>query len=225
MSNIFVENREHASLLVIVFNSSYPHSVERPFEFFDLTSALQCSRIHCKDPAFVFYHGGIDQQHRGIRAMASRLQQHIADLSPRVTIALGASSGGYAAVVFGHLCGFDHVHGLGTVTCLLPEFMREHAREDTPLRWVRYQKLWNLPEADWALFDLVHVLAKHNGRTKYYLHFCADNARDRSMSERLAKSPGVTLLPYPCNHHYVTVYMHKNNLLGRLFGLPPIRER
>jgi hypothetical protein len=101
--------------------------------------------------------------------------------------------------------------------------MREHAQEDTPLRWERYQQLWDLPEADWGMFDLVDVLAKHNGRTKYYLHYCSDNARDRITSERLGKSPGVTLLPYPCDHHYVTLYLHKNNLLARLFGPQPIQ--
>lgn len=217
--HIYVEKGRHDQLLLLVFNSDFHHPLvnRKPFQFFELTARLECSRIHCRDRHFIFYHDGLDEQHPNVQATADFLRERIREFAPAVTIALGASSGAYAALVFGHLLGLDHVHALGPVTCLLPKYLEEHAREDTELRWHRYRALWASPNADWNLFDLAQVLAVDNGRTKYYLHYCEGYERDRMASERLKGLPGVTLCPYDCDHHFVVVHMIRENLLQLLF--------
>lgn len=216
---LLVEQGKNDQLLVLAFNSDFvsPKSAHRPFEFFELTSILGCSRIHCVDRKFLFYHEGIDELCGDIHSVAGVLRDHIAALAPKVTVALGASSGAYAATVFGHRLGLDHVHALGPVTCLYPEYMEQHAREDTEERWIRYRKLWESPRADWDLFDLAKVLRLHNGRTRYYQHYCSGCARDRYAAERLKGLPGVHLSPYDCDHHYVVFHLVKEKLLQRLF--------
>jgi len=219
--SVYWEKGQHDQLLVLVFNSDFrtPLSERRPHEFFELTERLKCSRIHCVDRKFVFYHDGLDEKHPSIRSSAALLRELIHGLAPKVTIVLGASSGAYAALVFGHLLGLDHVHAFGPVTCVLPDYMKEHAQEDSESRWQRYHALWKSPNADWGLFDLAKVLKDYNGHTKYYLHYCGGYDRDRLASERVSGLPGVTMCPYDCNHHYVVVHMHRENILKRLFPI------
>ncbi len=226
--SLLVEEGEHRSLLVLAFNSAFRRMGRRRFEFSILTHSLRCSRIHCRDRLRLWYHGGIDEAHPDIPSSTELLRRYIAELSPNDVIVLGASAGGYAAVLFGHLLGADSVHAFAPSTRLTPEYVHQSPFFGSSQRqqwWLeRCRLLWALPSAVPRFFDLSRVLSEYNGRTKYFVHYCTGSDKDRADAEWIRSSPGVRLFAHDCHGHAVFAHLLQRNLVYKLVQ-PELQDR
>jgi len=213
--NLVVERGADPSVLVVVFSGARGQWGARPFDFLDTTNSLKYSRILCRDPYGTWYHDGLSEL-SGIRPLVELMRGHIADLAPKVTLFIGNSAGGYAAILFGHLLMADAVHAFAPQTCLKPDHVKRYRRLDKPEKVAAYEQLWRSPGAEWDWLDLNEVLEHHNGRTTYLIHICEDSETDRSAADWVASRPGVHIRTYPCGGHGVSRYIAKQKLLYKL---------
>jgi pimeloyl-ACP methyl ester carboxylesterase len=167
------------------------------FDFWDLTGTIGSSRILVRDPWGLWYQKGIGRDVRSFPALVELLRRHIEELAPARVTMIGTSMGGYAAILAGHVLGVDEVHAFATQVSIHPVRM-VRARDGL----IRTRALDLLPlllrgRDLRALLDLAPLLARHNGRTRYFLHTCG-NCRDERRADVLAAHPGVHVLRYPC---------------------------
>ena len=81
------------------------------------------ARLYLKDENNTFYQHGIPGLTDSIDATARWLEQAIARLRPTRIRTLGVSSGGYGAIVYGHLLGADAIHAIAPEIVLgLPQY-------------------------------------------------------------------------------------------------------
>jgi hypothetical protein len=64
----------------------------------------------------MYYHYGVDREHRDWPSLIDYLRGEIARLQPKKVLCVGTSSGGYAAIVAGHHLKADFVHAFGPQT-------------------------------------------------------------------------------------------------------------
>jgi hypothetical protein len=218
MANSSVEVREGADprVVVLVFSGAMGQWGMGQYDFAQATNSIGYSRILCRDPHLMWYHGGLDAQHPDIRTSADLLRERIAALAPRAVLVLGNSLGGYAAILFGHLLGADVVHAFAPQTCLKPDYVRQYRKLDTQAKTAAYERLWSSPAAARDCFDLNSVLARHNGRTTYFIHYCRENDVDRQAAAWIAAREGVKLQAYDCNGHMVARHIVKERLLFKI---------
>ena len=129
--------------------------------------------ILVRDPFERNYDFGLGTPIGSVTALASWLREKREEMSHvREVYTLGHSSGGYGALLFGHLIAADRVFS----------FSPRAARLDG---------------AETAKTALVQWLATHNGKTAYEVCFSPLHPPDLALAERLGRCPGVTLVPRP----------------------------
>jgi pimeloyl-ACP methyl ester carboxylesterase len=178
-----------------------------------VSELLEFSRILCRDEHGIWYHKGLSPETPDYPSSVAWLLEILSELAANTSIAVGTSSGGYAALLYGHLLRVDSVHAFSPHTCL----ERGHAFETRGLknadRAELYDRLEAYPLAAREFFDLAEVLKHHNGKTKFFVHYCSSSERDRIDCERLRGLPGVTVTPHPCKGHNVALHLAKRRLL------------
>src|SRR5262249_9512716 len=127
----------------------------------------------------------------------------------RYTYCSGPSSGGYAAILFGHYLEVDIVYAFAPVTLINLDFLK------------RFGGLKDVSLISEEHRDLTKVLAKHNGKTRYKIFYCEGNIRDRKYAERLKGIPGVELCPQVGHTHNVIQAINDSGRLGQLFEAAP----
>ncbi len=227
--NVLVRKGADPSILVIAFNSHFQYLGMRSneFELSSVTDAMGCSRIHCKDPQFVWYHAGLDSDHLDIRSSLQLLKELVTELAPTTLITTGASAGGYAALLSGHYLGANYVQVFGPNTCLARSQLEAVGATIRGPIWMRYERLWALPSAAADLYDLATVLAEHNGRTRYCVHYCAGSEKDRMSADHVRHLPGFEFFAHACRDHYIAVHMAMLGLLEPVLSpgtQPRLRE-
>jgi hypothetical protein len=127
----------------------------------------------------------------------------------RQTYCSGPSSGGYAAILFGHYLQVDVVYAFAPVTLIDLHDLKKYGGRKDISRITEEQR------------DLALLLAKHNGRTRYKIFFCDWHIRDRTYAERIQHLPGVELYPQPGTTHNVIQVMYETGRLRELFDTAP----
>lgn len=214
--NLMVEIGEDSSLLFVVFSGALNRFGASRFEFQQTMSMYGHSRILCRDPKRLWYHEGMEDRHGNIAEATERLSAKIDELAPKTVIVAGNSTGGYAALLFGHLLQSDYVHAFSPQTCLEPGHVRSYRRLDTPEKVNAYRKLWSSSRATREYFDLAQVLKQHNGKTRYFIHYCSNRLDDKIAAERMRDVTGMFLLPHDCESHMVVRYLHRKGLLTKV---------
>lgn len=219
-SPVLVEEGEDRSVLVIACTGFKGGLTMPTFDFLALTRLTRYSRILLLDTSRTCYLGGIPPLLEGYAALLAHLRENIAALAPRKIICIGASSGGFGALLLGHELGADYVHAFSPYTYL------DHASVD------RYQdpdgagnqaeaftRIQALPPEVHRLFDLQAVLARHNGKSRYFIHACRNSHWDMVRAKHLKSCPGALVIGYPCSGHGVASTLARNHLLGDLLKL------
>lgn len=80
-----------------------------PFEFFSLTRGMDVSRLFVRDLHQAWYHRGVPGQGATIDEVAESLKRIVAERQVEHLVVTGASSGAYAALVFGRLLNAGRV--------------------------------------------------------------------------------------------------------------------
>ena len=89
------------------------------------------------------------------------------------TFCCGPSSGGYAAILFGHYLQVDVVYAFAPVTLIDLTDLKKYGGRKECSRITEQHR------------DLARLLAQHNGRTRYKIFFCDGHARDRTYAARI----------------------------------------
>jgi hypothetical protein len=150
--------------------------------------------ILLRDPFDENFARGVGRGIDSVAALAEWLLAARQDLAHvRRVYCLGHSSGGAAALLFGHLVGADVVFAFS------PRSAPEGAAE--------------------ANANLARLLREHNGVTSYRIWFARDNDADRAFAARLADCPGVTLDPregFDADHDLMARLMDRGDFAALL---------
>jgi len=217
----FAEKGADPSVLVIAFTGFQSGLTMGAFDFFAATGLLGYSRVLLRDTSRTCYASGVPPLAEGYEALLEYLRGNIARLAPKKILCLGASSGGFAALLYGHALGADYVHAFSPYSYLGRVHALKHKDEDSLARHDEtLDRIDALPPEAHRLFDLQPILAQDNGRTRrYYVHVCSNSRWDLMRARRLEKCPQVLVIGYPCEGHGVAATLAKNNLLGDLLKI------
>ena len=209
---ILVELGENPSVLIIAFTGGQQKLNFPVYQFFEVTQTLGCSRILLWDRYYMYYHHGVDRKRRDWPSLLAFLKSEITRLRPQTVFCIGVSSGGYAAMIAGHYLGADYVHAFGPQTRI--------ALDKEAIRNARFRfNRWRLSLSRRVfkeVLDLVPMLEKSNGKTKFFVHYGSRHKVDREFAERVAGLPSVVTLGYPINTHGVAVFLAKKRFLNHL---------
>lgn len=212
---ILCERGADGSTLIIAFAGGSQTLDVPVYQFFETTKTLGYDRILLRDKHYMFYHHGVDRKRRDWPSLLAYLEREIARLKPKRVISLGVSSGGYAALIAGHHLGVDFVHAFSPQTKIAidPEGIRNARHSFNRWRIAISKRVYR------EALDLVPMLQRWNGKTRYFVHYGSGHPVDARFAERIAPLPSVTTLGYPCDAHAVAIFLAKKRFLGRLLEI------
>jgi hypothetical protein len=187
------------SPVLVCFGSLTGRSDVAPFEFGRQTDGLGVPVVFVRDLGQCWYQRGLPGTADGIEATASHLATVLAGLAPTRTVFVGNSSGGFAAVLFGVLCGADEMVAFGPQASIT-RTGRLRIRER---RWTRQVRAGRRATVDRDHVDLVRLLRRtpHTGRIT--VHHGRGDVMDTRAARLLGRAPGVTVVAHPGGHLFV----------------------
>lgn len=207
---LIVWARENSSQLYYVFHGMAGGLGIQPLTVLRETGWIHHNMVLLKDYYRFFYQAGLNPKITDVEAVIARLQKCREELPHvRETFCCGPSSGGYAAILFGHYLQVDAVYAFAPVTSInLADLERFGGCKDISRITEQHR-------------DLARLLAKHNGRTRYKIFYCDGHVRDRAYAARIKDLPGVELYPQPGTTHNVIQAIHESGRLREIFGTVP----
>ncbi len=209
---ILSEPGSDSSTLIIAFAGGSQTLDVPVYQFFETTKTLGCARILLRDKHYMFYHYGVDRKRRDWPSLLAYLEREIARLKPKKIISLGVSSGGYAALIAGHHLKVDLVHAFSPQTKIAVDRDGIRNARHPYNRW----RMSISKRVSTEMLDLVPMLGRWNGKTRYFVHYGSGHRVDTLFARRLAPLPSVTTLGYPCDAHAIAIFLAKKRFLGRL---------
>jgi hypothetical protein len=205
--SLIVWERENSSQLYYVFHGMAGALGIQPLTVLRETGLIHHNLVLLKDYYRFFYQAGLNPEITDIDAVIARLRRRREELPHvRQTFCCGPSSGGYAAILFGHYLQVDVVYAFAPVTLIKLNDLKKYGGRKEISRITEEHR------------DLARLLAKHNGRTRYKIFFCDWHIRDRTYAERIQHLPGVELYPQPGTTHNVIQVMYESSRLREVFG-------
>lgn len=202
--------REESSQLYYVFHGMAGGLGMQPLTVLRETGLIRTNLILLKDYYRFFYQAGLNREITDVDAIIARLRKCREELPHvRQTFCFGPSSGGYAAILFGHYLQVDVVYAFAPVTQINLDDLKKYGGCKEVSRITEQHR------------DLALLLAKHNGRTRYKIFYCEGYARDRAQAEHLRDLPGVELYPQPGSTHNVAQAISESGRLREIFDTVP----
>jgi hypothetical protein len=207
---LVVWERENSSKLYYVFHGMAGGLGIQPLTVLRETGLIQNNLVLLKDYYRFFYQAGLNPEITDVDAIIARLRRGCEELPHvRQTFCCGPSSGGYAAILFGHYLQVDVVYAFAPVTLINLDDLK------------RFGGCKDISRISGERRDLARLLSNHNGRTRYKIFYCDGHVRDRKYAERLQDLPGVELCPQPGTTHNVIQAIHESGRLGEIFSIVP----
>jgi hypothetical protein len=178
--------------LIIAFGGHAGRLGIPPFEFFNILAPVQVKTAFVRDHSQAWYHRGVTGIGNGIEPVA----EHLRELAGRADepVMIGASAGGYAALLFGALTGCE-AHAFVPQTSIDPE----HLRQSGDFRWTAQSEALG-DDLDPRYADLRPLLERCQTPCHVY-H--GSEALDVMHAERLAALPQVTLHSFDLARHNI----------------------
>jgi hypothetical protein len=209
---ILLERGTDESVLIIAFSGGAQKLDVPVHEFFETTKTLGYNRILLWDKYYMYYHYGVDREHRDWPSLIDYLRGEIARLQPKKVLCVGTSSGGYAAIVAGHHLKADFVHAFGPQTNIALDREGIRAARHPVHRW----RMSVSSRVRKEVLDLVPLLRRWNGKTRYFVHYGTGHDIDRRFAERIVGLPSVTIFGYDSNVHAIAIFLAKRKFLGKV---------
>ena len=207
---LVIWDRENSHQLYYVFHGMAGGFGIQPLTVLRETGLIHNNLVLLKDYYRFFYQAGLNSEITDVDGIIARLRKCREDLPHvRQTFCSGPSSGGYAAILFGHYLQVDVVYAFAPVTLInLDDLKRFGGSKDVS----RIRK---------EHCDLALLLANYNGRTRYKIFYCHGHVSDRKYAERLQGLPGVELCPQPGTTHNVIQALYGSGRLREVFNTVP----
>jgi acetyl esterase/lipase len=155
------------------------------FEFARSLGATPAKTTFVRDHAGAWYHRGVQGVGPDVDSVAAHLREVAAAADVDDVVLLGNSAGGYAALLFGALLGWD-AYAFSPQTFIDPQMLA--ACEDH--RWALYVDALG-DEMDPRYADLLPVLRQSEGR--FHVYYPSELRLDVIHAERLEEVPRVSL--------------------------------
>lgn len=183
-----------------------------PFEFFGLTREIDVKKLFCRDFARAWYHYGIDGCGSSLDEAIEGIQELVTASKATRAVAVGTSTGGYAALVFGrYVEQVEEVHAFAPQTHLDLEWRRRHGE-------TLAQEALEALHASGRLLarysDLAPLLADDDATT-YFVH-TGTRPPDRAYAEHVAHAPGVSVVQHDVVEHNVAAALRSTGELKPL---------
>ncbi len=207
---LIVWPRENSSQLYYVFHGMAGGLGIQPLTVLRETGLIHNNLVLLKDYYRFFYQAGLNREITDVDAVIARLRTCREELPHiRQTFCSGPSSGGYAAILFGHYLQVDVVYAFAPITLINLDDLQKYGGSKDISRITDQHR------------DLARLLAKHNGRTRYKIFYCDGHGRDRTQAKHLQDLPGVELCPQPGTTHNVIQAMYESGRLREIFDTVP----
>ena len=172
-----------------------------PINFFGETRLLERNIAIFRDRYSAFYQRGVSSELPSFEALLQwQLEFRRSCAHVRRFFCVGTCSGGYAALLFGHLLRAETVWAFEPLT--------------RPDDWLDDAAI--PPERA----DLSVLLARWNGRTTYNIYRSTEEVKNRENLGRLASCPGVNSRPVPARPGSVLKHLIDQGGLETLFPPP-----
>lgn len=189
-----------------------------PFEFFRvLNDTAPAKKLLLRDSSQSWYHRGVEGMAGDVAGVAAAIRRIVEREQPRKLVTLGASAGGYAALLFGRLLGAEEVHAFGPQTFIGPGLRLRHLDHRWGRLWTslmlsgRYQPRYG---------DLYRVFKRTpSPGSRVVVHYCDSDRFDDAHARRLGRHPDVELRRYDEGGHFIVKHLRDS---GRL--QPLLRE-
>ena len=216
--NLIFEQGTDPDVLLILFTGFANRMMMNPFEFVQASGLYNYSRIFVRDPTQRLCLCGVGGEIDTFQKLVDTLRNMALQLKARRIITIGSSGGSHPAMMVAHLLKADYCHAFAPFTYLTITRAIQQRNWGALFKFRRTLFRLNFfPTGTRRYYDLRSALAEWNGHTRYYVHVCQQQKRDWKMSNYIRETPGVTILPYPCNQHTVIKYIVKMKLLDKLF--------
>jgi hypothetical protein len=178
--------------LIIAFGGLAGRLGIPPFEFFNILAPVQVKTAFVRDHSKAWYHRGVTGIGQGIEPVAEHLRALVGRADEPVMI--GASAGGYAALLFGALTGCE-AHAFVPQTFIDPERLRQHG----DFRWTAEIEALG-DDLDRRYADLMPLLAQSQIPGHVYY---GSETLDVVHAEHIAALPQVTLHSFDLARHNI----------------------
>jgi hypothetical protein len=183
------------------------------FEFFRLTAGFPAKKAFLRDPRRGWYQRGIPGVGDSAAEVRDFLSAAIERASVERVVMAGASAGGFAALLFGSWCGADEVIAFSPQTFV----DAENRRLAGDSRWP--EQIDGLHEAiagRSSTLDLLDVLPRDAGKTRFQIHVSTDDSLDRFHANRVAGRGGVEIHEHDRGGHRLVKTLRDRGLLERM---------
>jgi hypothetical protein len=180
------------------------------FEFFRLTAGFPAKKAFLRDPRRGWYQRGISGVGDSAAEVRAFLSVTIERASVERVVMVGASAGGFAALLFGSWCGVDEVIAFSPQTFI----DAENRRLAGDSRWP--EQIDDLHEAiagRSATLDLLDVLPRDAGKTRFQIHVSTDDLLDLVHAQRVAGRAGVEIHEHDRGGHRLVKTLRDRGLL------------
>jgi hypothetical protein len=202
-SGIQVDVERDGSTLLIAFGGMMGKFAGMPaFEFFSLLARedLEVKRVFVRDLRQAWYQHGVEGAGSSVPEVASHLRE-LADRSgAERVVTIGASAGGFGAILFGALIGADEVHAFSPQTFV--DRRRRALYLDRSNR-VRIAALRSSSGPAGRFFDLKRVVADAAAPTSFVIHYPRYSRTDAIHALRMRALDGVELRGHRTRAHNV----------------------
>lgn len=197
-AHVVLDLSPDANTLLVLFGG-IAGGVSMPvFEFFRVASTIPVKKAFLRDPRRGWYQLGIPGVGGSAGAVKSLLDEIIDQSGAGRVVMVGASAGGFAALLFGALCGADEVIAFSPQTFVDAENRIAHG--DT--RWEEQIAALHAAMCGRnAALDLLDALPESAPVTRFQVHVSCDDALDIVHAERVASRPGVEVIAHEQGGH------------------------
>ena len=192
------------------------------FEFFHVAADVPAKKAFLRDPRRGWYQLGIPGVGETAQSIKDFLDAAIAQADVDRVIMAGASAGGFAALLFGALSRVDDVIAFSPQS-FIDAGNRSRADDE---RWPEQIAALHGQAAGRALaLDLLDVLPRDPGKTRFQLHVSTDDALDMLHARRLADLAGVRIVEHERGGHRLVKTLRDRGqlqpILVQALGAPP----
>lgn len=197
-ASVAVDRRPEAadSPVLVLFGGLGNDTGRPPFEFVRLTADFGVHRVFLRDLEQCWYQRGLSGVCRDVPATVDALNALLESFGPVRRVFVGTSSGGFAAILFGVLCGADAVVAFSP-QATITRWGRLRARDR---RWPTQVAKARRSALHRGQLDLVRFLAGRAHRSAITVHFGDGDPMDSHYAEWLAACPGVEAVAHPGGH-------------------------
>ncbi|OHE14591.1 MULTISPECIES: hypothetical protein [unclassified Sulfurimonas] len=185
-----------------VFNSRYPYIIDE----------MKTNKIFIMDKKNSWFHNGIEGVTKNIQETITLLKEITDEKKYSKILCIGASMGGYMALLCGKILGATNIVAFSPQSFLDTLNREKHS----DIRWEKELEKLNKSKADKEYFDLEPLYREPlDENVNIEIHYSKDIKLDELHALHL-KSKKVKLIAHDDCDHYIAVCLHKKGVLEEL---------